>query len=71
VAHQINQHEQEVVWNKLKSAYNEIRSQTFDITVWPLEGAKTHGSSVWVLLGKGRKGENKITIISVLKRRKY
>jgi hypothetical protein len=27
----------------------------------------THESSVWVLLGKGRKGENKISIISVLK----
>jgi hypothetical protein len=49
---------------------NEIRSQTFDRIVWPLEGAKTHGSNVWVLLGKGRKGENTITIISVLKHRK-
>jgi hypothetical protein len=49
--------------------YNEIRSQTLDLTVCLLEGAKTHESSAWVLLGKVRKGEKTFTIISVLKHR--
>jgi hypothetical protein len=42
---------------------NEEDSQTFDRRVWPLVGAATHESNVWILSDKGRKGENKWQII--------